>query len=436
VSSSPPTPNPKDTPALRPAAANAETLARAEPPAETDLTAADHSLFTLSPPTLIGRTFGDFQLLEEIGRGGMGIVFKARQISLDRIVAVKMLLGEHLLDPVRCARFLTEARTMAGLDHPSIVRVYQIDQCEFGHYFAMEFVEGQTLESIVKKQHPLPPEWITSMMAVVADAIQHAHSKGIIHRDLKPSNIMINTRQRPVVMDFGIAKYLGQSSSLTQQGTIMGTPAYMAPEQASEDIVPVGPHSDIYALGAILYMLLTGAPPYDGPTPLKTILKVLEPGPPRAPRELRPDAPAELERIVMKCMAKRPAGRFASAGALADALRRYGADKTTRKLPSVSPNALHIELTVEETGKKIRLRKPIILVGRAPECRVLLRAADVSKHHCQIRLETGQVVVEDLGSANGTYVNGERIQTGFLQDGDELRIADHAFRVRIVAGEG
>jgi serine/threonine-protein kinase len=382
---------------------------------------------------LIGRTFGDFELLEEVGRGGMGIVFKARQISLDRTVALKMLLGEHLLDPVRCARFLSEARTIAGLDHPSIVRVYQIEQCEFGHYFAMEFVEGQTLESIVKKKHPLPAAWITSVMAVVADAIQHAHSKGFIHRDLKPSNIMIDNRHRPVVMDFGIAKYLGQSSSLTQEGTIMGTPAFMAPEQAGEDLVPVGPHSDIYALGAILYMLLTGVPPYEGPTPLSTILKVLEPGPPRAPRELRPDAPAELERIVMKSMAKRPADRFRTAGALADELRRFRADKSTRQVP---PQPLKVVLTVEATGKKIRLHKLITLVGRAPECAVLVRAADVSKHHCQIRIETGQVVVEDLGSANGTYVNGERIQTTLLQDGDELRIADHEFKVRIVAGEG
>src|SRR5262249_11136018 len=177
--------------------------------------------------------------------------------------------------------------------------------------------------------------------------IQHAHSKGIIHRDLKPANIMIDIRQRPVVMDFGIAKYLGQSSSLTQQGTIMGTPAFMAPEQAGEDLVPVGPHRAIYALRALLYMLLTGAPPYDGPTPLSTILKVLEPAPPRAPREVRPDAPAELERIVMKCMSKRPADRFRSAGALADELRRYSADKTTRKVPSIAPQSLHIVLTVE-----------------------------------------------------------------------------------------
>jgi pSer/pThr/pTyr-binding forkhead associated (FHA) protein len=137
----------------------------------------------------------------------------------------------------------------------------------------------------------------------------------------------------------------------------------------------------------------------------------------------------------MKCMAKRPADRFTSAGALADELRRFRADKTTRKLPSVPSLLPLVVLTVDASGKKIRLHKPITLVGRAPECGLLLRAADVSKHHCQILIEADRVLVEDLGSANGTHVNGQRIQKAILQDGDELRVADHAFRVRIVAGE-
>jgi serine/threonine protein kinase len=433
VPSTPP-PNPRDTPIQRLTAPNAETLAKSAP-GETDSPTTDQAEFALNPLSLIGKTFGDFELLEEIGRGGMGIVFKARQISLDRIVALKMLLGEHLLNPARCARFLTEARTMAGLDHPSIVRIYQIDQCEFGHFFAMEYVEGRTLESIIKKKHPLPAAWAAKIMAVVADAIQHAHSKGIIHRDLKPANIMIDSRQRPVVMDFGIAKYLGQESGLTQQGTIMGTPAFMAPEQAGEDLVPVGPHSDIYALGAILYMLLTGAPPYDGPTPLSTILKVLEPGPPRAPRELRPDAPVELERIILKSMARRPADRYARAGILADELRRFRTDKKAEEAAAPLPTSLQVVLTVEESGKKIRLRKPVTLVGRAPECALQLRVADVSKHHCRILIEPSRVTVEDLSSANGTFINGQRIEKAPLDDGDDLRIADRVFHVEIVTGE-
>jgi len=430
-----PPPNPRNTPAPRVAGPHAETLEAKERPAETDVPTEALPAFVAAPLTLVGRTFGDFELLEEIGRGGMGVVFKARQISLERTVALKMLLGEHLLDAARLTRFVAEARTIAGLDHPNIVHVYQIGQCEFGHFFAMEYLAGQTLEAVVREKHPVPLAWAASVMIAIGEAIQHAHGKGVIHRDLKPANVIIDGR-RPVVMDFGIAKYLGKSSVLTQEGTIVGTPAFMAPEQAGEDLVPVGPHSDVYSLGAILYMLVTGLPPYDGPTPLSTILKVLEPALPRPLRDLRPDVPSDLERIIMKCLAKRPADRFASAGALVEELRRFRAnEKPTKKDAADAPRLLHVVLTVEATSKKVRLRKPITLVGRAPECTLIVRASDVSKHHCQILIDTDKVVVEDLQSANGTFVNGKQVQKARLHDGDELRIADHALTVRIVEGE-
>src|SRR5262249_39762507 len=273
---------------------------------DTDSSTESFTVFPGPPPTLVGKTFGDFQLLDEIGRGGMGVVFKARQLSLERAVALKMLLGEHLLDPVRLARFLAEARTIAGLDHPNIVHIHQIGQCEFGHFFAMEHIDGQTLEAVIKEKKQFSLSKAVSLISIVGEAIQFAHSRGVIHRDLKPANIMIDRFRRPVVMDFGIAKYLGKSSSLTQQGTIMGTPAFMAPEQAGDNLGPVGPHTDVYALGAILYMLLTGKPPYEGPTPLSTVLKVIEPTPPAPPRELRADVPGQLERIVLKALAKKP----------------------------------------------------------------------------------------------------------------------------------
>jgi len=435
VAESSPLPNPRNASAPRAGGPHADTLAANEQRVETDVPTAALPALVAAPLSLVGKTFGDFELLAEIGRGGMGVVFKARQISLERTVALKMLIGEHLLDPARLARFVSEARTIAGLDHPHIVHVYQIGQCEFGHFFAMEFVKGRTLEAVVREKHPVPLAWAASIMTKVGEAIQHAHSKGVIHRDLKPANIIIDGR-RPVVMDFGIAKYLGKSSSLTQQGTIVGTPAFMAPEQAGEDLVPVGPHSDIYSLGAILYMIVTGIPPYDGPTPLSTILKVLEPTPPAPLRDLRPDVPDELERIIMKCLAKRPADRFPSAGDLVEELRRFGAAKTTKRISAPSSRLLRVVLTVEATGKKVRLHKPITLVGRAPECTLLVRASDVSKHHCQILIDTDKVVVEDLQSANGTYVNGKQVKKARLHDGDELRIADHAFGVRIEEGEG
>ena len=298
----------------------------------------------------------------------------------------------------------------------------------------MEYIEGPTLETLITEKHPLPLVSATSLIMVVGEAIQHAHSKGIVHRDLKPANIMLDRLRRPVVMDFGLAKCLGQSTSLTQQGTILGTPAFMAPEQGSEDIVPVGPHSDVYALGAILYMLLTGQPPNKGATPLSTILKVISPTPPAPVRELRPEVPAELERIVMACLAKRPAERPASAQALVEELRRFRSAPPAKRA-SPPPRLLQVILKVEATGQEVWLHQAITQVGRAPECSLVLRASDVSKHHCQIFIDTAKVVVEDLGSANGTFIKGKQIKKARLRDGDELRIADRVFQVRIIEPE-
>jgi serine/threonine protein kinase len=432
---SPPSPPPdRRQAAPKPDAPYAETLVPLTRPEDMDTPTAAFTPIVESPPTLVGKTFGDYELLAEIGRGGMGVVFKARQLSLDRIVALKMLLSEHLRDAVRLARFLTEARTIAGLDHPNIVSIFQVGHCDFGHFFAMEYVDGKTLEEIVREKKLVSVSWAVSLMCMVAEAIQHAHSKGVVHRDLKPANIMIDRFRRPVVMDFGIAKFLGQSSSLTQEGTIMGTPAFMAPEQAGEDFGEVGPHSDVYALGAILYMLLTGKPPYEGPTPLSTVLKVIEPTPPLPVRGFRAEVPGELERLCLKCLAKRPEDRPHSAKALVDELRRFRSSSATRKVPRPA-GLLQVILEVAETGKKVRLYKPITLVGRATECTMLVRASDVSKHHCQILLDTERVMVEDLGSANGTFVNGKPVRKARLRDGDELRIADHLFKVRIVQPE-
>src|SRR5262249_16564885 len=162
-----------------------------------------------------------------------------------------------------------------GLGHPNIVNIFQVGQCEFGHFFAMEYIEGQTLEALVRARGPIPISSATSLLVVVGEAIHFAHGKGVIHRDLKPANVMIDRFRRPMVRELGIGKCLGGSSSLTLQGAIVGTPAYMAPEQAGEDGGEIGPYSDVYSLGAILYTLLTGKLPYDGGTPLKTVLQVI-----------------------------------------------------------------------------------------------------------------------------------------------------------------
>jgi serine/threonine protein kinase len=382
------------------------------------------------------------ELLEELGRGGMGLVYKARQKSLDRFVAVKLLLAEQLVDPLRVARFQAEARAAASLDHPNIVQIYQVGQCPFGHYFTMEFIAGHSLEYYIAKKR-IPPQTAMNLIIAVGQALHYAHGKGIVHRDLKPANIMMDQGQRPVIMDFGIVKFMGRSSNLTQQGTIMGTPAYMAPEQTGEATEQVGPWSDVYALGAILYTMLAGRVPYDEGPPLRTILKVISPEMPPSPCTLRPDVPEALAEICMKCLSKMPADRYPSAQALVDDLRRFRSglplkkaeDTIAARKPGVTMRATAptVRLVAVRTGKRIRLTSQRVVVGRSSECTLVLRASDISKRHCLILIEPEEVTVEDLDSANGTFVNGQRIKRAPLHHKDRLRIADHEFVVHFSA---
>jgi serine/threonine protein kinase len=403
-----------------------------QPTLSAEPAASDADLSLAIPPlSLVGQTIGDFELLAEVGRGGMGVVYKARQESLDRIVALKMLLVEHFSNPVSLTRFLAEARAAASLSHPNIVSVYQVGECTAGPYFVMEYIEGKSVETIVKDR-AVPIPWAVGLLIQVTEAVHYAHTRKIVHRDLKPANIMIDEFRRPVVMDFGIAKFVGKTSSVTQHGTVMGTPAYMPPEQAGDDASQVGPHSDVYSLGAILYHLLTGKPPYDDGTPMRTILKVISPEKPAPVRELRPEVPAKLQGICMKCLAKEPADRYPSARELAEELRRFRAAPPTKpRVPASSPRVAmpSVYLVAEETGKQVRIMGKTTVIGRGPECEIILRVADVSKRHCQILLTKDGVILEDLNSANGTRVNAEIVERIRLQDGDELDIAGHLFTI-------
>jgi serine/threonine protein kinase len=270
-------------------------------------------------------------------------------------------------------------------------------------------------------------------MITVTEAVHFAHSKGIIHRDLKPANIMIDKLRRPVVMDFGIAKFLGKPSSLTQEGTIMGTPAYMPPEQANADLSLIGPRSDVYSLGAILYTLLTGKPTYDAGTPLQTVLQVISADLPPPVRSLRPEVPVELERICMKCLSKKPEDRYASAHTLTQKLRRFRAaapasNPTTTSARFSLPSAL---LVSRANNKSFRIFNGTTLLGRSSDCDLIVKAAEISKRHCQLHFEGDKLVVEDLGSSNGTCVNQRPVKRAVLQDGDELDIGGHLFQVRM-----
>jgi serine/threonine protein kinase len=313
-----------------------QELLRQHPDLAAELAAffADRDAFDrLAPP--VGthvRYFGDYDLLEEIGRGGMGVVFKARQVSLNRLVALKMILKGELACEAEVQRFHVEAEAVAQLDHPHIVPIYEVGQHQGQHYFAMQFVDGPSLARDLDGT-----TWsnrdAAELIRICALAVQYAHERGVIHRDLKPANILLTLPDRvPRITDFGLAKRVGQGTALTASNEIVGTPSYMAPEQASNK-KEVGPASDVYALGAILYELLTGRPPFRAATPLDTVLQVVseEPVP---PSQVQPKVPRDLETICLKCLEKRPERRYGSARELADDLGRFLAYEPIQARPA------------------------------------------------------------------------------------------------------
>jgi serine/threonine-protein kinase len=335
-------------------------LARAVPLASTIAHADDATPpADAFPPTALPREFGDFELLAELGRGGMGVVYKARQKSLGRVVALKMVREAHLSSAADRARFQYEAEAAARLQHANIVTVHEVGTHDGQAYFCMEYVEGQTLAQRVAADGPLPPREAARLVAAIARAVQHAHAQGVVHRDLKPSNILLSVVNSPSslvtpgvtkavnqglmttdygpipkVSDFGLAKQLNRTESLTRTGAVVGTPSYMSPEQATgrKDLTPL---ADVYSLGAILYELLTGRPPFRAATPVDTLLLVLEQEP-VAPRDLNGNVPRELELVCLKCLQKPPELRYDSAAALADDLEAFLAGEPM----SVEPGSL------------------------------------------------------------------------------------------------
>ena len=277
-----------------------------------------------SPGATLGtqvRYFGDYELLEEVARGGMGVVYRARQASLNRIVAVKMILAGQLATQADHDRFHSEAQAAAQLDHPNVVPVFEVGEYQGQLYFSMGYVDGNSLATRLT-EGPMPPKEAAEIVRTVAEAVEYAHRQGVIHRNVKPSNILIDSKGRPRVTDFGLAKRVDSGSDLTATGQVLGTPSYMAPEQAAGQIKAVGPSADIYALGALLYATLTGRPPFQAATALETMHQVLD-REPVPPRQLNPAVPKDLETIALKCLEKSMPRRYTTAQAMADDLQRY-----------------------------------------------------------------------------------------------------------------
>lgn len=282
------------------------------------------------------RAFGDYELIRELGRGGMGVVYQARQKSLGRQVALKMVREAHLADEADRARFRVEAEAAARLKHPNIVTVHEVGESDGLAYFCMEYVDGLTLSEYIARHGPLPPRDAARLTAQIARAIHHAHERGILHRDLKPSNVILAgtdlQHSVPKVTDFGLAKRIDAMESLTRTGAVVGTPSYMAPEQASGRR-ELSPAADVYSLGAILYELLTGRPPFSAANPVDVLLMVLEQEA-IPPRDLNPTIDRDLELICLKCLQKPPGLRYSRAMDLALDLEAYLAGEAVSTRPS------------------------------------------------------------------------------------------------------
>ena len=273
-----------------------------------------------------------YEIGELLGRGGMGLVFRARQKVLKRQVALKIVVSGAHAGAAERTRFRTEAEAVARLYHPGIVQIYEVGEQAGCPYLALEFVSGGSLAQQLDGG-PMPPRRAAQLIRDLAGAVQHAHEQGIIHRDLKPANVLLTETGVAKIADFGIAKLIDVEQNLTQTGVVLGSPSYMAPEQATGNVRAIGPATDVYALGAILYELLTGRPPFLGASMLETLdqVRTHDPAPPQT---LQPKVPEDLATICLKCLEKQPADRYSSAAALAHDLDRFlrGEAVTVRKL--------------------------------------------------------------------------------------------------------
>jgi WD40 repeat protein/tRNA A-37 threonylcarbamoyl transferase component Bud32 len=334
---------------------------------------------SLQPPGLLaGRTFGGYELIEELAHGGMGVIYKAVQKKLRRTVALKMIRAGQFASSEEVARFQSEAEAAAQLDHPGIVPIYEVGVHDGQHFFSMGFVEGGSLASRIRER-PLPPREAATLLRQVAEAVEYAHQRGIIHRDLKPGNVLLGRDGQPKVTDFGLARNTHVDTHLTVSGQIVGTPSYMSPEQASGKPEQVGPGADVYSLGATLYCLITGRPPFQAASTME-ILRQLTEREPVLPRQLNAAVDRDLETICLKCLQKDPPKRYPSAQAVVDDLGRWLRREPIQARP----------ITRSEKAWRWCRRNPVV-AGLMAAVAILLVGGSVISGYFAIQAHRGEV---------------------------------------------
>lgn len=351
----------------------------------------------MSQINLVGQTLGNFEILSEVGRGAMGVVYRARQLSLYRVVALKVLPPEFTFNQDYVRRFQREARSAAQLEHSHIIPVYEVGQENNFHYIAMRFIEGETLRDIIQREGAMSVERVVTFVTPIAEALDYAHQKGIIHRDVKPSNIMVATNGNVYLADFGLARDLGMTSH-TAVGMVMGTPDYMSPEQASGER-EIGPTTDVYAMGIVIYQMITGQLPFDAKSTMEMVLARLKHAP-RPPSDFRSDLPSAVEDVLMRALARDPEHRYQRATEMVVALRQAVTNSVNETptqvyaapLPATVPPNAGIAQPVPAAGgssdpptetlqpKKRRSGPPVwlLLVGSAAIALVLLLIAGLA----------------------------------------------------------
>jgi len=401
---------------------------------------------------MINQTLGQYQIIDELGRGGMGTVYIASQPSLNRRVAIKVLSGQFAHDQEMVARFRRESRAMAKLTHPNIVQVFDVDQSEGLYYIVMEYLDGQTVREMLTASGLLPLEQVNTIATQTAEALTYAHQREIVHRDIKPGNIMVMAGNYVKVMDFGIAK-MKDANFATQAGSTIGTPEYMSPEQVSG--TGIDWRSDIYSLGVVCFEMLTGQPPFQGADVMQTANMHLTAPVPSA-CAINPNLPVEVDATLQGALHKEKTGRYQTASefaqALATACRVRNAhlsagaeiettipmDATsqpppaveTPPIPELPAGAAYLYvLTGQNEGLAYPLEYEEIHIGRDEANHITLEGDDrASRHHCLLRWEGNSWVIHDNNSTNGTFVNGQRVTQQTLQVGDIVTFGASQFQ--------